>query len=340
MRRHSKNTAPGGRLFPGTVLHRLLLSMMVLCLSFTPVFAGDERFDYDPLGRLIRVIDEDGRVTAYTYDPAGNLLQVIAGGADQTPPVVSSVNPDFVRAGTSREFRFTGTGLLGATVSSADAGLTAAVIAARATELTVRVTAAIDVPPGPRGITVSNAAGSIEAAISLRPALTVSTVPSHIVIPPDSVARPLAIRMSDTEPEPVTLTLTVSDPALVSISPASVVLESGQTEAQLVITGRQTGQAFLNVSSPALLQASKSLIIVNNDALARSVPLGVFVQTSPFENINDLVSPDLGVFVQQSSFQNVNDLVGADVGVFVQTSSSFDNIDNLVSPDLKEREGA
>src|SRR3954470_13160742 len=51
--------------------------------------AAQERYDYDALGRLIRVIDEQGRVTQYVYDAAGNILQVITGGTAQAPTVTS-----------------------------------------------------------------------------------------------------------------------------------------------------------------------------------------------------------------------------------------------------------
>lgn len=54
------------------------ITTFLLCVLFlvagTVASAAQEKFDYDPLGRLVRVVDEQGRVTNYVYDPAGNLL--------------------------------------------------------------------------------------------------------------------------------------------------------------------------------------------------------------------------------------------------------------------------
>jgi len=67
------------------------LVVAVLATLFAgPVQAGEERYDYDALGRLVRVIDEQGRVTEYVYDAAGNILQVIVSGTGSAqPPAVT-----------------------------------------------------------------------------------------------------------------------------------------------------------------------------------------------------------------------------------------------------------
>src|SRR5713101_7979611 len=84
--------------------------------------AGQERYDYDALGRLIRVIDEQGRVTEYVYDAAGNLLQVIVGGTAPAPAIVA-VTPSSLRRGETKAIQVTGTGLSGVAVAVADPGL-------------------------------------------------------------------------------------------------------------------------------------------------------------------------------------------------------------------------
>src|SRR5437870_10586029 len=78
--------------------------------------AGQERYDYDALGRLIRVIDEQGRVTEYVYDAAGNLLQVITGGTAQAP-TVTAITPTSIRRGETKQFQFPGTDMTGTTVT-------------------------------------------------------------------------------------------------------------------------------------------------------------------------------------------------------------------------------
>jgi len=59
----------------GSRLARLAFCGLTLFFLLFAAVTGASRYDYDALGRLIRVIDEQGRVTEYVYDPAGNLTQ-------------------------------------------------------------------------------------------------------------------------------------------------------------------------------------------------------------------------------------------------------------------------
>ena len=63
----------GGRSGGGSPA-RLLLAMVVLCAVAVPdiVWAGRTVYQYDELGRLKKVIHENGKVTDYGFDPAGN----------------------------------------------------------------------------------------------------------------------------------------------------------------------------------------------------------------------------------------------------------------------------
>ncbi|MFQ5528392.1 MAG: RHS repeat domain-containing protein [Thermoanaerobaculia bacterium] len=51
-----------------------VLSVLLLVLTATP--ASAERFQYDPAGRLTRVIYDDLSSITYEYDPNGNVLSV------------------------------------------------------------------------------------------------------------------------------------------------------------------------------------------------------------------------------------------------------------------------
>ena len=81
----------------------LALVLGLLCATAV-VYAAQERYDYDALGRLIRVIDEAGRVTEYVYDPAGNILQVVTGASAQAPSVASTT-PSALRRGETKPRR-------------------------------------------------------------------------------------------------------------------------------------------------------------------------------------------------------------------------------------------
>ncbi|MFZ1548220.1 MAG: RHS repeat domain-containing protein [Candidatus Nitrotoga sp.] len=68
----------------------------------TVASAGIEKYDYDPLGRLIRFINPQGLVTRYTYDGVGNIREVQSGLQPQ-PPIISSVSPGQIRRGASQQ---------------------------------------------------------------------------------------------------------------------------------------------------------------------------------------------------------------------------------------------
>ena len=50
------------------------LFLLGLAGLVTVASAGTEKYDYDPLGRLIRFINPQGLITRYTYDGVGNIL--------------------------------------------------------------------------------------------------------------------------------------------------------------------------------------------------------------------------------------------------------------------------
>jgi len=67
----------------GAVFQSLLVALLVLGASAA---ANAETYEYDALGRLKKVIHDDGATTDYTLDPAGNRLNVAALGRDITAP--------------------------------------------------------------------------------------------------------------------------------------------------------------------------------------------------------------------------------------------------------------
>src|SRR5688572_25471779 len=69
----------------------LLTAIIQLAIAFSAV-AQETRYIYDPSGRLIGVVDQEGRITIYEYDEVGNLLAVRQPEAT-APVVITFVNP-------------------------------------------------------------------------------------------------------------------------------------------------------------------------------------------------------------------------------------------------------
>lgn len=58
-----------------------VLLLASFCVPFAPASASAARFQYDPAGRLVRVIYADLSSIAYEYDASGNLLSVTTTGS-------------------------------------------------------------------------------------------------------------------------------------------------------------------------------------------------------------------------------------------------------------------
>jgi len=96
------------------------LFLLGLAGLVTVASAGTEKYDHDPLGRLIRYINPQGLITRYTYDGVGNILGVQTGLQPQ-PPVIGSVSPAQIRRGASQQITIVGDVLNGTSITAPDA---------------------------------------------------------------------------------------------------------------------------------------------------------------------------------------------------------------------------
>lgn len=245
------------------------------------VEAGQERYEYDALGRLVRVIDAQGRVTEYVYDAVGNLLHVIPGATSQAP-TVTTVTPNTLRRGATAQVQVAGTGLNNVTVATSAAGVSISTVSVTPTVVSFSLAVSATATLGPQSILLTNSIGSTTATITVNPSLpTVLVSPAPLAIPPDNVQRQFTIRLSNTDTIAHAIALSVTNALVATVSPLTVTILAGQTEVQASVTGKAAGQTIITLTSSTLGTTS--------------VP--VFV-TTEFTGINTSVSPLLGVIVQ------------------------------------------
>ncbi|WP_186406698.1 RHS repeat domain-containing protein [Candidatus Accumulibacter aalborgensis] len=298
--------------------------MSTLLWAATTARAGTERFDYDALGRLVRHLDSSGTVTEYAYDGVGNILEV-RGSSNAGPPTVGSVVPTAVRRGQSVRLEVNGNWLSGARVTTSDPelnisnALTSAVTGASFT-LTASAAAAL----GARVFTLSTSRGSAIFSLMIDPQMpTVSFAPF-----PDALAagqsQQVTIILSNPDQVAHTLTLAIANPAVASVSPASVTFPPGQTQASVSVSAIASGTTLLNARSATLAPAELAIYVsapVAGASSAYAPMVGVLRPEAPgggASSIGPFTAPNVGLFRPEAP-GGVGSLIGPivapDVGV-------------------------
>ena len=244
--------------------------------------AGQERYDYDPIGRLIRFTDSANQVTDYQYDAAGNILSVSrAGTATALVPVLTGVAPQVVRRGTTQPVVLTGQRLQVGTLQASDPGLDFSNIHQSATQVSATLVVSESAATGTQTLTFSNAQGVARIGLVVAPKLPgLSVEPSPLALPPDNVSRAITVRLSNADAVAHTVNIVSSDPSRATVSPPSLVIAAGQTAVLANVLPKAAGFVNLVLTSPSL----------------GSVTVPVFL-TTDFRGVNTSYSMPVGVVV-------------------------------------------
>ena len=171
-----------------------LLLVLFLTFAFVPSAVADVVYLYDDLGRLVRVIRENGEAASYHYDPVGNLLQIARESGVPQATTVASVSTSRLTQGRSTILTITGVNLVGATITSST-GITVTSVRSELDTLTVGVSVSSAAPLGDASLTVQTSLGSVTLPLTVvpppLPVLVVSAGASVRFAPP-----PLAVDRS------------------------------------------------------------------------------------------------------------------------------------------------
>lgn len=257
---------------------RAWLLLALALIGFAAAAAQGESYDYDGLGRLVRVISSDGVVTEYVYDPAGNITAVVR-GAQANPPTLTAVSPTAIRRGTQMRVTLTGTNLQNVSLQAQSRELTISGVTRSATSLAFDLAASMQATLGAAALRVSSAAGSASINITVRPPLpTIEVSPLPIAVPPDGRSANLTLTLSNADDQPHTIDLSIAAPSIASVQPRSITLPAGSTTAPLSVSGSQGGNTELLLQSSSL----------------GNLALPVFVLAA-FEGITSARAPLVGV---------------------------------------------
>lgn len=128
---------------------RWALIVLALLLGWAAPAAADVAYLYDDLGRLVRVIREDGAAATYHYDAVGNLLGITReSGLSQTTTVTSTSEASGAQ-GSTVPLTITGSNLSGASVVCTTPGLTVQHVRTDFDQVTLELVIDATAPTGP-----------------------------------------------------------------------------------------------------------------------------------------------------------------------------------------------
>lgn len=238
--------------------------------GLSAIFSGGATDSSIPVQIVVPETQPLGKV-GLSLQTAGGEVRYDTGitiGAPVPTVSVTSITPSSIRRSQSQLFQITGTHLDGAQVTvPSGAGLTLSNLQTSPTQATFNLETTATATLGPKTLSVTNAAipDSVGAALltinSAAPSLYVSPAPYSVAV--DGAQHSLTISLTGIDSVADAINLSVADPTVASVSPASVTIPAGSTQASVKITGLKPGMTLLNLSSATLAPLSIQIYVSN-----------------------------------------------------------------------------
>lgn len=269
----------------GVMLKNIIITFALWLCSLSIVFAAQENFEYDPIGRLIgRYHLDTGELTIYDYDAAGNISSVSKAKQSLIAPTVQSINPLFARRGQVIDFVVTGANLAGARVSTNSSDFLISQVRTTDAKVDINIGVKPDAKVGPTSLVFQNLAGQAEASFTIGPVLPVLTVEgAPLAFPPDGVSRQITLTLSHPDIIDHNVSIVSTDTNKMQVNKSSAVFEKGKVTFQLQISPKLPGFAGLKLESATLLP--------------ELIPIFL---TTEFKGVNTSHAPAVGILVEQN----------------------------------------
>lgn len=288
---------------------RAILVSMLFLASGSALQADEQRYDYDPLGRLVRSV-QGANANEYIYDPAGNLLQVTDGVAQ--PPIVVPDNLGDFRRNEYKQAAVSGNHLVGATIRPSHNGIHIDNLTVSASAINFRVGVTKETPLGAHQLIVETAAGAVPINLNVLSGFEATIEPLPIAVPPDSVARKFTVRLAAAATENQSYSISTYSPAIAITSVGSVEFLPGQSAVDIGVIGVAAGATSLRMSSASMIEPVEFLVSVHPGAGTGHIygrRVGI-VRGSPFQSTSSgtVISKSVGV-IRGDPFTNFNNLI-------------------------------
>lgn len=221
----------------------VLAALTALLVCAAPARA-DVVYLYDDLGRLVRVIREDGEAATYHYDAVGNILQITRESGVAQTTAVTGTSQSSGEQGSTASLTLSGVNLIGASVVCTTPGLTVQSVRTDFDQLTLQLVIAQTAPTGPvqcevRGLTtvplafevirtipayLATPGVSVQVAGALPPFLATGVsvqVAAPLLVVDQSVLGAVSVEVGPGTSETTTAAVSVSlQPVVTGVSPA------------------------------------------------------------------------------------------------------------------------
>jgi YD repeat-containing protein len=262
-----------------------IVFLLLLVSSWGASFASEpsEAYQYDPAGRLSRILSPDGSVTLFEYDSLGNLVSVRLAQAGH-PPLISNVSPTELRAGDAYDIDVRGQNLADVDVLAATPDLFVSNIVRQSDSLYFNLSVSQDAPSGEQTLRIENADGQASVQFSVLPPLPRLTAgPLPLAIPDDGSIRQIQVRLSEPDLVDREVDLSVADPQILELLDSSVSITAGTTDGLARVRGTSGGITTLTLESQGLSTAAYAVYV-----------------TAAYGEVNRKYAPLLGISVGES----------------------------------------
>jgi YD repeat-containing protein len=238
--------------------HLEQILLWVLLLISAGLCVGGERqesYEYDPAGRLSRILAPDGSSTRFNYDSLGNLISVEV-DESASPPFLTSISPSVLRAGETYRAEVLGRHLAEADVLPPTADFSVSELERGPEALSFTLSLSDSAPLGEQILRVVNSNGSASKSISVLPPLPGLTAgPLPLALPEDGSVRTILIGLTHADAVDRAVALWTKDPQIAEPLETEVTIPAGETESPVRIRGLSGGVTALGIQSDGLESA-------------------------------------------------------------------------------------
>jgi YD repeat-containing protein len=224
--------------------------------------AADVSYVYDEIGRLVRVIDADGKVATWTYDVVGNLLKIERTTVDQAQPSLSGITPNISSAPSKRAITLSGANLLGGIVTTDNPGILVSGTHATNGAITTTFTIAAAARQGPTLVTVNTEFGTASIPFTINPPASNPTLSPNLV-ELESKGKTTLLTVGLTAPVsfPTLVSLLSSDTSVATVTPTLVTIPANETSTTVTLTSRNAGFVFITADTGSGTTARADVIV-------------------------------------------------------------------------------